>query len=238
MENFRKTSDPVEIAHLATKSKSPLAELYFSKVGGVSLKWHHYLDIYHRYFSSYRNKPVRFLEIGIFDGGSFTVWRPYFGELAAIYGIDIEPTSAAKVEALGLNCYGRIGSQADPDFLRAVVAEMGGVDIVVDDGSHVAEHQLISFRTLFPLLSDGGLYVCEDLHTSYWQGDWHGGYKRPGTFIEVTKDIIDSLHSWYAPIKNNLSDMQLHRSVPAIHVHDSMVVIEKAPVEPPVMIIR
>ncbi|RUW30156.1 class I SAM-dependent methyltransferase [Mesorhizobium sp. M1A.F.Ca.IN.020.06.1.1] len=201
------------------------------------MKWLHYLDIYDRYLSAYRDLPVRFLEIGVADGGSFNVWRPYFGDRAVLYGIDISDSSIDKVNALGIGCHGRVGSQADPEFLASVVSEMGGLDIVVDDGSHIAEHQLASFRTLFPLLSDGGLYICEDLHTSYWD-DWQGGLRRPGTFIEVVKDIIDCLHKWYYPIDNAMVDMDLHTKVPAVHVHDSMVVIEKAKVDPPVMLIK
>jgi hypothetical protein len=165
------------------------------------------------------------------------VWRPYFGPDAVLFGIDIVPHCRDKIEALGLNCSGRTGSQADPEFLLSVVDEMGGLDIVVDDGSHVAEHQVASFKTLFPLLSDGGIYICEDLHTSYWDG-WQGGLRRPGTFMETVKDMMDCIHAWYAPIKNTVSDMELHRSVPGIHVHDSLAVIEKAAVQPPVMIMK
>jgi hypothetical protein len=238
-DTFRKTDDPLEISELAARSKSELAAIYFNRSAArVSMKWHHYLDTYDRYLSRYRDKQPRFLEIGIADGGSFNLWRPYFGSAATLFGIDIKPGSVAKVEALGLDCHARVGSQADPEFLRSVVDEMGGVDIVIDDGSHVAEHQVASFRTLFPLLNDGGVYICEDLHTAYWGGEWHGGLKQPGTFIELTKDIIDSLHQWYAPVANDLSDMNLHRSIPAIHIHDSMVVIEKAKVEPPILIIK
>ncbi|WP_340036475.1 class I SAM-dependent methyltransferase [Aminobacter sp. Piv2-1] len=239
MVDFRTTSDPREIAQLAQASKSQLAELFFSKRDSVSLKWHHYLDVYDRYLSPYRTReqPLRFLEIGIAEGGSFQIWRSYFGPEAILFGIDIDAESASNLNTLGINCCGRAGDQADPVFLRRVVEEMGGLDIVIDDGSHVAEHQIATFRTLFPLLSNGGMYLCEDLHTAYWGGQWQGGLKKPGTFIEVTKDIIDCLHSWYAPIANDLSDMELHRSVPAIHIHDSLVVIEKAHVDAPVMII-
>jgi hypothetical protein len=168
--------------------------------------------------------------------GSFAVWRPYFGPDATIYGIDTEEACRDKIESLGLNCHARIGSQDDVAFLLRVVEDMGGIDIVIDDGSHIAEHQCATFRTLFPLLENGGLYICEDLHTSYWS-DWHGGHRRPGTFIELVKDMIDSIHTWYWPLTNDLTDMRLHRIVSAIHIHDSMVVIEKNPVGSPTMMI-
>jgi cephalosporin hydroxylase len=236
-DTFKQVRDRAEIASLAKESTSPLAQMYFDRSGAVSMKWHHYLDIYDRYLSAYRNNvSLRFLEIGIADGGSFNIWRQYFGLDSILYGIDIVPECREKIEALGLDCHARIGSQNDPDFLRSVVMEMGGIDIVIDDGSHIAEHQLTTFRTLFPLISEGGLYICEDLHCAYWE-DWQGGLRRPGTFIEVVKDMIDCLHVWYGPVDNAMSDMNLHRSIKAIHVHDSMVVIEKGNVHAPAMII-
>lgn len=234
-DTFISTSDPAQIAELAKQSKSDLATLYFKRNGPQSTKWLHYLDTYDRYLSAYRNRPIRFLEIGIADGGSFTVWRPYFGSDATIYGIDIKETCRDKIENLGLNCHARIGSQDDVAFLLSVVEDMGGIDIVIDDGSHIADHQCTTFRTLFPLLANGGLYICEDLHTSYWP-DWQGGHRRPGTFIELVKDMIDSIHTWYCPLTNDLADMRLHRFVPAIHIHDSLVVIEKQTVGSPTQI--
>lgn len=53
----------------------------------------------------------------------------------------------------------RIGSQADKDFLGAVVKEMGGIDVVLDDGSHQMLHIIKSLSYLFPHLNDGGIYI-------------------------------------------------------------------------------
>jgi cephalosporin hydroxylase len=234
---YRIINDAQEIAAIAQQAQTPLEKIYFQRTGPVSMKWRHYLSIYDRYLSLYRDKTVRLLEIGIAGGGSFPMWREYFGVQAILFGIDVDPDSCKNVEALELDCHARTGSQADPHFLQSVVAEMGGLDIVIDDGSHIAEHQLASFKILFPLLSNGGVYVCEDLHTAYWDG-WQGGYKRPGTFIEVIKDIIDSIHTWYYPIENELREMELHRHISGIHLHDSMVVIEKNDVAAPVMLIK
>jgi cephalosporin hydroxylase len=234
---YRIINDAEEIAAIAQQAQTPLEKIYFQRTGPVSMKWRHDLSIYDRYLSLYRDKTVRLLEIGIAGGGSFPMWRKYFGVQAILFGIDVDPDSCKNAEALELDCHARAGSQADPHFLQSVVAEMGGLDIVIDDGSHIAEHQLASFKTLFPLLSNGGVYVCEDLHTAYWDG-WQGGYKRPGTFIEAIKDMIDSIHTWYYPIENELREMELHRHVSGIHLHDSMVVIEKNDVAAPVMLIK
>ena len=45
-------------------------------------------------------------------------------------------------------------------------------------------------------MKDGGLYMIEDMHTSYWP-DWEGGYRREGTAIEYVKRMIDDMHAWY-----------------------------------------
>jgi hypothetical protein len=217
---------PAEAVALAAETPGELARLFFATRGRMIHKWPHYLPIYERYFAAYRGTPVALLEIGVSGGGSLDLWRRYFGPGAAIFGVDIDPTCA---EAVSPPNQVRIGSQADPAFLRGVVAEMGAPDIVLDDGSHVASHQRVAFETLFSLLKDGGLYVIEDLHTAYW-ADYDGGYRRPGTAIDLVKRMIDDLHGWYharptvTPAK---------REIGAIHVHDSLVVIEKRRRAPP-----
>jgi hypothetical protein len=197
------------------------AEIFFGNNGPGIFKWMHYLPIYQRIFGPFVSRPLRFLEIGVLAGGSMHMWREFFGPTATIFGIDINPDCAGYGGTAGQV---RIGSQADPDFLRAVVTEMGGVDIVLDDGSHVASHQRASYEVLFPMLEDGGLYVIEDLHTSYWP-DYEGGLKRAGTGIEFLKDLIDQMHRHYFTRGANLAEAML--PVQSIQFFDSIAVVEK-----------
>lgn len=120
----------------------------------------------------------------------------------------------------------RIGDQSDPDFLRAVVQSMGGVDVVLDDGSHVSKHQRTSFDVLFPLLSEGGLYVIEDTHTSYW-ASYHGGFRRPGTAIQTAKSLVDGMHKWYFRTPLGRRSMMARDSVSSITFYNSVVAIRK-----------
>jgi hypothetical protein len=213
------------VVHLEDIDTSPYtgrcAEIFLANTGPGILKWLHYLPIYDRLFGQFAGRPVRFLEIGVLAGGSMRMWRTYLGPLATIFGIDINHECASYGGTAGQV---RIGSQADPDFLRAVVAEMGGIDIVLDDGSHIASHQRASFDVLFPLLSDGGLYVIEDLHTSYWP-DYEGGYRRPGTGIEFLKDKIDAMHQQYFAEGANTSERLA--PIASIQFFDSIAAIEK-----------
>ena len=205
----------------------PLLDIYSSHKGPVIHKWHHYIPLYDRYLNQYRNTNVRILEIGVSKGGSLSMWRSYFGPKATIFGIDIDPRCAA-FDGLAGNV--RIGSQSDPEFLATVVNEMGGIDVVLDDGSHMMSDVRTSFEHLFPKLHTPGLYVVEDLHTAFWE-NYGGGMESPGNFFNLARDITDDMHGWAhnQPVRNSASK----GSLSGIHVHDSFVVLEKEKVHPP-----
>jgi cephalosporin hydroxylase len=210
----------------AERNSTPVHQAFYGNTGSAVQKWRHYLKIYDRHLAKFRDSPVRFLEIGVSHGGSLRMWRNYLGLKATIFGIDInEECRKYNGEAAQV----RIGSQDDPGFLRSVVAEMGGVDVVLDDGSHIARHQEISFDVLFPLINQG-LYICEDTHTAYWRGFYEGGYRRRSTFIEKSKRLIDDIHSEFHNFP--LSCHHASKSIGAIHFYNSMVVIEKEPQAP------
>jgi hypothetical protein len=204
-----------------------LAQIYATPGKALVHKWHHYLPIYDRYFAAFRGRPLRFLEIGVSGGGSLAMWRDYFGPEAVIFGIDIDPDCAAYD---GQSAQVRIGSQDDPAFLAAVVAEMGGVDVVLDDGSHQMDHIRASFAALFGHLSDGGLYMIEDLHAAFGPA-FGGGITADGNFFNDLRRVTDDMHHWYhrAPVH----DFARAAMVTGVHIHDSIVVIDKGKVYPP-----
>ena len=212
------------------RARSDLHKAFYRADARRKMKWEHYLSIYDRHLSRFRadTSPVRLLEIGVFKGGSLQMWREYFGPQAVIFGIDVDKRCASLDGADGRV---RIGSQDDPAFLQSVIAEMGGIDIVIDDGSHIARHQITSFETLFHLLARDGTYICEDLHTSYWRGVYAGGFRRRSTFLEYAKDIIDDLHADFH--RHGQTVRNAHRDIDGIHFYNSMVVIEKGPQVPP-----
>lgn len=200
---------------------SDLIKIYSSEKFPIVHKWHHYIPIYEKYFEKYRGQEVRFLEIGVSKGGSLRMWREYFGTDAVIFGIDIDPNCS---QLNGIHGQVRIGSQDDSSFLSAVVLEMGGVDVVLDDGSHNMEHIAASLRILFPQLKVGGTYLIEDLHTAYWRS-YGGGYKKKDNFYRIVPKLIDDIHSWYHPYARRSA--LANDGVSSIHVHDSIIVLEK-----------
>ncbi len=152
-------------------------------------KWEHYFEIYDRHFSSYRNKEIVILEIGVFEGGSLQMWKNYFGPKAKIYGIDIDP-KCKEYEEENIEIF--IGSQSDKAFLSDLKKKIPKIDILLDDGGHTMNQINTSFLELFDHVKEDGIYAVEDLHTCYWL-DYGGGYKRKGTFNELSKDLIDSV---------------------------------------------
>jgi hypothetical protein len=201
----------------------------FSKGNGLAVhKWHHYIPLYDRYFQNFRAKgSVRFLEIGVSQGGSLQMWREFFGEDAIIYGIDINPDCRVFD---GIAAQVRIGSQNDAKFLESVIREMGGVDVILDDGSHRMSDLLDSFRLLFPRLNNGGIYMIEDLHTAYWR-NFGGGYHSRTNFFRFVSALVDDMHHWYH--SSGLKHPSVSRLCSGIHIHDSIAVFEKQTTYPP-----
>src|SRR6185369_13635192 len=147
----------------AATDANPLSAYFFANTGRLMHKWHHYLDIYHRHFRRFRGRSPVVLEIGVYHGGSLQMWREYFGPGTRIVGLDIDPRCAALAED-GIEIL--IGDQADRAFLAEVRRRHPHVDIVIDDGGHGMQQQIVSFEELYPHLQPEGIYLCEDMHTS------------------------------------------------------------------------
>lgn len=185
-------------------------------------KWIHYFDIYEFWFRRYKNQPLVILEIGVYQGGSLNLWRDYFGKEARIYAIDINP-ACKQFESENTEIF--IGSQEDRNFLRDLKSKIPKVDIVIDDGGHTMNQQKVSFEELYEHIKDDGIYLCEDLHTSYWK-NYGGGYKKSESFIEYSKNFIDQINAWHsrdARLKINA----FTRSTYSLHYYDSILVIQK-----------
>lgn len=205
------------------QADNDLRRYFDNNPGRLLHKWLHYFEIYDHHFQRYRGKPVTILEIGVFHGGSLQLWKAYFGPQARIYGIDIDPRCKQFEEE---NVHIIIGDQGDRSFLRQLKQEIPRPDILIDDGGHLMHQQIATFEELYPFVADDGVYLCEDLHTSYWP-DWGGGLRKPGTFIEYSKNLIDSLNGFYSQDPSRFSPSSITRSAHSLHFYDSVLAIEK-----------
>ena len=172
---------------------NPLQKYFEQNTGRQIHKWVHYFDIYHRHLAKFRGRPVTVVEFGVQFGGSSQMWREYFGPDAKVYGVDIDPRCKAWEEP-GFQVF--IGDQSDRDFLRRIAEEVGPIDVVIEDGGHRPEQQIATFEVIYPKVRRGGVFLIEDLCTSYWP-DYDGGLNRPGTFMEYAKGLTDKLNAWH-----------------------------------------
>ena len=133
---------------------------------------HDFCSIYDATFGAMRDEPITLLEIGVADGASIRMWLEYFPN-AKVIGLDLEPGDndtaykkhAPHPEHPRFTLY--LGDQTDRDVLRTVGKCEAPIDIVIDDGCHTMEAQQTSLGVLFQFVKPGGLYVVEDLHTSF-----------------------------------------------------------------------
>jgi len=196
MEQFEKLNNEMNTSnHLKNEMSLNYEELFKDHKGFISHKWVHYFYIYDKLFSEYRkkNKPLTILEIGVDRGGSLELWKKYFPNGSKIYGVDINP----KCKEINFieNMYFHLGSASDRNFMEKTFKDIE-FDIILDDGSHICSDVIETFKIMFPKLKNGGLYVVEDLHTSYWR-NYGGGKRKKRTSIEYFKKFVEALNADY-----------------------------------------
>ena len=191
-------------------------------------KWMHYFEIYDRHFKRFRGKRIVVVEFGVSHGGSLQMWRKYFGRKAVIYGIDIDPR-CKKFEDKRTNIM--IGDQEDRDFLRSIVARTGPIDVLIEDGGHMMAQQIATFEEIYPTMTEDGVFLIEDLHTSYW-ADYGGAYRDPGTFIEYAKNLTDQLNAHHSQ-QPELAVDDFTNTTKSMHWYDSIIVFERGSVVAP-----
>lgn len=192
-------------------------EAYFDGVteGPGIWKWRHYFDIYHRHLGRFVGQKPVVVEIGVYSGGSMTMWHSYFGAGTHLHGIDIEPACRAYATP---DTTIHIGDQADATFWREFRRQVPQIDVLIDDGGHEPEQQMATVEAMLPHLRPGGVYICEDVT------------RRDNRFSKFTHALMDGLHA-YTPTcdrTGNVSPASLFQaSIHSLHVYPFVVVIEK-----------
>lgn len=184
----------------------------FIKSPYKSIKHSTYFDCYDYLFEGFRGKDITFVEIGVLGGGSLFMWRDYFGPKARIIGVDLNPNAKKWVEH-GFEIF--IGSQSDESFWKQFKSEIGKVDVILDDGGHKYEQQIITTECLLDSINDGGMLVVEDTHTSYMHGYGPMRY----SFIEYVKQKVDEVNFRFG----NFSDKKSERRFWSIEIFESIV---------------
>jgi len=186
--------------------------------------------LYERTFRPRRWQKLNLLEIGVggYDdqsgGKSLRLWNAFFprAQIAAIDIYDKTALSGGRVQVY--QC-----SQIDKPGLDRIARIYGGFDIIIDDGSHLNEHQIRSFELLFPHLKPGGLYVVEDTQTSYWEGFGGGPVGSPAhtrSCVSWFRSLVDGLNHAEYP-DPNYRPTRYDREIVSLTFAHNLIVIEK-----------
>jgi hypothetical protein len=210
----------------------PFYEAFKNHDNYIVYKWEQYLHIYNKCLVPYilKNKPVNLLEIGILNGGSIELWKEFLPEGSKITGIDINPECAKLKFSDDMRIV--IGNACDKKFLNENFGREK-FDIIIDDGSHICSDVINTFEGLFDKLADGGLFIIEDLHTSYWD-KCGGGLFRKNSTMEYFKRLADSVnfdHVRKVPLfmpGREIEKMKFfNRHIASLTFYDSVIIIEK-----------
>jgi hypothetical protein len=164
-----------------------------------------YMDIYEKYFDELSKKPIRFLEIGVLQGNSLRSWQEYFPK-GEIHGIDINP-KCKEHENTKNNIFVHILDCSDEEALSMFMEQHKNYfDVILDDGSHINNITVKTFKHLYPCLKSDGYYIIEDLAEVYLDddlkdvvGNWSGcdliRYKEKKNDPDVFFNLLREIHT-------------------------------------------
>ena len=122
------------------------------------------IKAYEVLFTDLRDTPVKYLEMGIREGGSLLWAKNFFGQGSTIQGLDMDINQSQPIDGVGMYQI----NQEDTDGLTVFGNTYGKFDIIIDDGSHVARLTQNTFNALYPFLNQGGKYIIEDWGAGYF----------------------------------------------------------------------
>ena len=190
---------------------------------------HNYTKVYETYLEKHRQDPLLVVELGIGGyhypdrgGESLRLWFDYFPH-ARIVGVDIYDKPGMGNDRVHIVK----GGQNDPEIMTQIVQALGQPDLVIDDASHRCDLTISAFETWFPALKPGGLYFCEDVHTSFWPDEYKGNPDplAPGTTLKYFQELTPQLSqdSMKAEYRNHFAGY-----LDFIHFYRNLVIIKKA----------
>lgn len=205
-----------------------------SDQGKSVVKHEFYADIYEQWLTPFVNKEITLIEIGTGRGGSLQVWKAFLGPKAMIYGLDRSDVlfyEEDRIKHFKADQFNRESLEAVP---------IRDISIFIDDASHNSRGQINTFEVFFPRMRPKGLYIVEDVGTSYRANkEYEGGYRKPGSFIEYCKDIVEMLYinEWgeliptidymLAMTSHFIPNNNLFKTVESVTFYNGIVIIKK-----------
>ena len=193
--------------------------------------YHNYLDKYEFFLRKFKNENIKLLELGVYEGSSIKMWEEYFPK-SDIIGVDINP-----------DC-----QKFNNERTKIITADLSNIDdidklkdirpnIILDDASHLWSHQLKALFTLFPSLIPGGVYILEDLCTSF------RSYKNTGyddaaisayDVLSAINEVVtgreilnlENKHYVISKISNEIENLAMQIEMMAF-IHESVIIIKR-----------
>mmetsp|Transcript_18727 Transcript_18727/g.58672 ORF Transcript_18727/g.58672 Transcript_18727/m.58672 type:complete len:358 (-) Transcript_18727:197-1270(-) len=183
-----RNSTVAAVAHQANATQSPVTfkAFYDAHAAGRGIwKWNNALDSYQRHFASWAGQAVALAEVGVQSGGSILMWQAVLGQNCRVYGVDINPACkqfADQTTSIVIMDQG--DANAWSSFFTGLQSTGSALDLLVDDGSHLAPHMALTLHTAFPHIKAGGYVAVEDIHGRHYVesffnpsaqfiGQWH-----------------------------------------------------------------
>lgn len=185
-----------------------------------------YSTIYENYFSNMKNENLKILEIGIFRppsscqgcvaGASLKSWRDYFvnSEIFGADWLDFSDVDDDRIKTIIVN------QEKREDLEKIIITFGDSYDIIIDDGGHSMLQQQLTWGKLFKNLNSGGVFVIEDLLTSYIRPEEYNRENTNETTLKILKDFNEfgTFKSDFMEkeeieyIINNIKEIKIHRA--------------------------
>jgi hypothetical protein len=206
-----------------------IAEFANTNSTSDKLKNHGYQRVYPWFLSHFKKSPINLLEIGVADSESIELWKNYF-ENVNLFVIDILPI---EINDKNVKVF-QVDQSKENELEQFALNVNAKFDIIIDDGSHVPDHQLLTLKTLWNNLKQGGVYIIEDIETSYWGKSFIYGYKfnsNKSNTVNVLQNAINYINSKFL-LNFNIRKSSLYdnifNSVESItYGHNCIVLIKK-----------
>ena len=131
---------------------------------------HHYETMYGQLLGPFRNRKLKFMEIGLGcgdhgggPGHSLRLWRKYLPQ-ANISIFEYDEKCALEFKNQVENLF--IGDSGDLNLLQSIGEKYGPFDFIVDDGGHTRKSQINGLVGFWPHMTSKGVYVIEDIYLS------------------------------------------------------------------------
>lgn len=181
---------------------------------------HHYSSFYDRWFSPIKDQITSICEIGVWNGCSLKAFEEYFPN-ANMVGLDIGDKTYLDSDRIKTFTLDQGNKNHLDEFVKLCNRSNLQFDFILDDGSHNISHQQLTFGKLFSLVKPGGMYIIEDLGSSYFtlNQELYGYYT---TQEEINNDTIKFLNTrpFSSPWINKINTEYLNQNIDYVVVFD------------------